>query len=41
MMNMSYSAKLSISLEREARKLGMIYPNETKVLEEEQEVTTP
>ena len=40
-MNMGYSAKLSLNIEKEARKLGMIYPTETKVLEIEQEVTTP
>lgn len=40
-MNMAYSAKLSLYVEKEARKLGMIYPNETKVLETQQEVTTP
>ena len=40
-MNMAYSAKLSLYIEKEARALGMIYPNETKVLEIEQEVITP
>jgi hypothetical protein len=37
LMNMAYATKLNISIEREARKLGMIYPIETKVLEEEPE----
>ncbi|MDY0235481.1 MAG: hypothetical protein RBR71_05605 [Gudongella sp.] len=40
-MNMAYSTKLNVNIESEARKLGMIYPTETKVLEQEQEEMTP
>lgn len=42
-MNMAYSSKLSLNIEKQARELGMIYPTETKVLEieEEEEEMTP
>lgn len=34
-MNMSYSIKSASNIESEARKLGMIYPSEIKVLNSE------
>ena len=37
LMNMAYSAKLNLNIEKEARKLGMVYPAEKKVLEGTQE----
>ena len=36
-MNMAYSTKLNLNIEKEARKLGMNYPTEIKVLEPTQE----
>ena len=34
-MNISYSIKLDYLIEQEARKLGMAYPSEIKVLDNE------
>jgi hypothetical protein len=39
LMNMAYSTRLNLNIEKEARKLGMNYPTETKVLEPEEEET--
>lgn len=33
LMNISYKAKTQFNVETEARKLGMIYPSEVKVLD--------
>ncbi len=35
LMNISYSIKLNYLVEQEARKLGMVYPSEIKVLNTE------
>ena len=37
-MNITYKAKVNLNVEEKARALGMIYPYELKVLEEEGEV---
>lgn len=33
LMNLSYSHKLKYNIEKEARKLGMKYPSEIKVMD--------
>lgn len=35
LMNISYSVRMNFQIENEARKLGMIYPSESKVLNTE------
>jgi len=32
LMNLSYATKMQFNVEKEARKLGMIYPTETKAI---------
>lgn len=32
LMNLSYATKMHFNVESEARKLGMVYPNEIKVI---------
>ncbi len=34
-MNISYQAKINLNVEKKARELGMIYPYELKVMDEE------
>lgn len=36
-MNISYNSKMNLRIEEKARELGMIYPYELKVLDEEGE----
>lgn len=37
-MNITYQSKVNLNVEKKARALGMIYPYELKVLEEEGDV---
>lgn len=34
-MNITYQAKINLNIEKKARKLGMIYPYELKVIDNE------
>jgi hypothetical protein len=35
-MNWSYQVKINANIEQEARRLGMVYPSEVKVLDTEE-----